>query len=722
MSLSIGTLVGYVGLDTSAAEAAADKLGSFFEGKGGEWGKALGAVGVLAGGAFAASLAGAIDMEPSRDRVAAALGLTEEQAKRAGEVSGRLFAGAWGESAADVDAAVEAVMSSIKGMRSASEDELFKVTAAAMDLSTAMGIDVARAAQVAGNMVSNGLAKDGIAAMDLLGAAMSKVPVQLREDVLDATDEYGQFFNALGIKGPQAMGLLTQSAGKGMYGIDKMGDAIKEFTILATDGSESSRDAMRGIGLGARQIERDLLAGGSTANKAFGQVVDALLKVKDPAAQSQAALALFGTPLEDLGTKDIPKFLKSLDSGKKGLKGWKGATEDMGATLNDNAKTNLTAFTRQLQTGFVDLIGGKVLPKVTDWTSALSTGLGPALSAVGDILKDVTDWLEDHSTVAKTLAGVIAALVVVTAAHSAVLAVGAAGGMVAWLKGIRLVSAATKVWQAVQWALNIAMSANPMVLITMAIAALVVGLIIAYKKSDTFRAIVNKAFSKVKDVAGKVFPKIGEIISKVFGAIKKIFQNIPIVLIIRHWDTIKEKTRAAFQWVNDKIRSLFGGAVGWVREKIGALVGFFAELPGRISRKVAGAFDGLKAALRGALAWIATKWNSFDLEIGPFKIPDWVPKVGGNSFHIPDVFPDIPGLATGGRVTGETIARIGEREPETVLRDRDIVALLTKAREAGRSDVGAGRGAPLIGQVVQRDDEPPHVLAERLWHMTRTRP
>lgn len=83
----------------------------------------------------------------------------------------------------------------------------------------------------------------------------------------------------------------------------------------------------------------------------------------------------------------------------------------------------------------------------------------------------------------------------------------------------------------------------------------------------------------------------------------------------------------------------------------------------------------------------------------------------------------VPGLATGGRVDSGTLVRIGEKEPETVLRDRDIIKLLTKARNAGHSDVaaGTGRSAPLIGQVVQQAGESADVLAERLWYKTRTR-
>ncbi|WP_408899635.1 phage tail tape measure protein [Nocardioides sp. R1-1] len=336
--MSIGELVGYVGLDTSPAEASADKLTSFFEGKGGAWGKTLAGIGVGAGVAFGAGLAGAINLEPSRDRVVAALDLTKEQAARAGEASGQLYADGWGESAEHVDTALEAVMSSIKGMRNATEAELVKTTKSALVLAQTLGVDVVRASQVAGNMVANGMAKDGVSAMDLLGKALSKVPVQLREDVLDATDEYGQFFNSLGIKGPQAMALLANSAGKGMYGIDKMGDSIKEFTIRATDGSKLTSDALGAIGLDAGKVSNDLLAGGSTASRAFDQVVQGLLKIQDPAARSQAAIALFGTPLEDLGTKDIPKFLKSLQAGGKGMKDWQGATDRMGKTLSDNGR------------------------------------------------------------------------------------------------------------------------------------------------------------------------------------------------------------------------------------------------------------------------------------------------------------------------------------------------------------------------------------------------
>jgi hypothetical protein len=52
-------------------------------------------------------------------------------------------------------------------------------------------------------------------------------------------------------------------------------------------------------------------------------------------------------------------------------------------------------------------------------------------------------------------------------------------------------AAASKAWAAAQWLLNVALDANPIGLVIVAIAALVAGIIIAYKKSETFRIIVQ---------------------------------------------------------------------------------------------------------------------------------------------------------------------------------------------------------------------------------------
>ncbi|MES2867620.1 MAG: hypothetical protein V4703_12830, partial [Actinomycetota bacterium] len=60
------------------------------------------------------------------------------------------------------------------------------------------------------------------------------------------------------------------------------------------------------------------------------------------------------------------------------------------------------------------------------------------------------------------------------------------------------VAAAQAVWTAAQWALNAALNANPIGLVVLAIAALVGGLIVAWKHSETFRNIVTGCWTAIK--------------------------------------------------------------------------------------------------------------------------------------------------------------------------------------------------------------------------------
>ena len=62
-----------------------------------------------------------------------------------------------------------------------------------------------------------------------------------------------------------------------------------------------------------------------------------------------------------------------------------------------------------------------------------------------------------------------------------------------------------QIWTAVQWALNIALFANPIGLIILAIAALVAIIVVAYKQSETFRGILQGVFAVVSKVAKFLF-------------------------------------------------------------------------------------------------------------------------------------------------------------------------------------------------------------------------
>ncbi|CAB4167061.1 hypothetical protein UFOVP873_3 [uncultured Caudovirales phage] len=77
---------------------------------------------------------------------------------------------------------------------------------------------------------------------------------------------------------------------------------------------------------------------------------------------------------------------------------------------------------------------------------------------------------------------------------------------------------------------------------------------------------------------------------------------------------------------------------------------------------VSGYVNGLVAIYKGLFNGIASVWNNTVGKLS-FKIPGWVPVIGGSGFDVPN----IPMLADGGIVNGPTLAMIGERGPEAVV-------------------------------------------------------
>ena len=69
-------------------------------------------------------------------------------------------------------------------------------------------------------------------------------------------------------------------------------------------------------------------------------------------------------------------------------------------------------------------------------------------------------------------------------------------------------------------------------------------------------------------------------------------------------------------------------------------------------------YNGFKMIFNG----IATLWNNTVGKLN-FKLPSWIPGIGGLGFSMPQ----IPMLAAGGIVTGPTLAMIGEAGPEAVV-------------------------------------------------------
>jgi phage-related minor tail protein len=484
MALKLGELATVLKGDLDPLRKDLAKGKQYLQEHGSEMKAAALAAGAAIGVALGSGVVGAMNVEAANDKLAAQLGATGKEAEDLGKIAGNLYANAFGSSMEEVTAAVAAVTTSIDDM--AGDQAVEDMTAKVLNLAAAFEIDVARAAQVAGQVVKSGLAKDSTQAVDLITASLQQVPAAVRDDLMDALDEYGPFLASIGVQGEQAFGLLVKGAEKGMYGIDKTGDALKEFTIRATDMSTASKVGYDLLGMSQEKMSAALLKGGKTGEDAFNKIIAGLQGIKDPVKQSQAALALFGTPLEDLSVAEIPAFLASLSNAESGLFEVQGAADRMGETLGDNAATTLESFKRQAQAALVEKMAAAV----------------PYLQAVGS-------FLSQHSAIVGPLAV----------------------GLGAFAVAVYAVVTAMKIWAAIQVVLNLALWTSPITWIVLGIIALVAAVVLIATKTDWFQRLWGAAWGGIKAQAARTMDflqglpgKIGSAFAKVGGLISAPFK------------------------------------------------------------------------------------------------------------------------------------------------------------------------------------------------------
>lgn len=189
--------------------------------------------------------------------------------------------------------------------------------------------------------------------------------------------------------------------------------------------------------------------------------------------------------------------------------------------------------------------------------------LGGALSAVPGPLGAVGSGME---TVAPLVMGVTGATDLLTLAMNSniVTSIKAKAASAAQAAATVAATVATKTAAVGQWALNAAMSANPVGIVVVAIAALVAGLVLAYNKSETFRNIVDGAMKVAKTAIGFVVDRANDL----WNGIKDVADKLPSMsgafdtargLISGYMNAIMTPINAvkdAIDWIIDKLDNI----------------------------------------------------------------------------------------------------------------------------------------------------------------------
>lgn len=584
---------------------ALDGLGDKIKGGVDDLGKfAIAAAGI--GGAIGLGMQ-AMDNMDVESKLAAQLGATGDLAAQYGDMAGSLWKQGLTGSMDEAADAVSVVATSFVTAGSEGEKSIDQISASALSFSKIFDTDVNESVQTASQLVTNGLAKDSTEAFDLMTASFQRVPAAMRDELPEILNEYGTNFRALGFDGQESFNLLASAADKGKFALDKTGDALKEFTIRGSDMSKASADAYKSIGLDAQDMSNMVAMGGQDAQIALQDTAKALLEIEMPADQANAAIALFGTPLEDLSVDQIPLFLESLTGAEDRMAGFAGSAQQSADTLNSGPNHAMTELKNTIQGGLTDALGSIAQWMVDNQGATQAMGVAVGVLAAGFVAAKIG------------IAGYAVAQGVAAAATGAG-AASLAGNTLA-LTGYAIAQGAARIATvaatAAQWLLNAALTANPIGLVIAAVTALVGGLVWFFTQTEVGQKIVTEAWNAIK--AGWDW---------MWGAVS----------------TGIDAFGAALGWIGTKA----GEAKDWVVGKFNDLVGYVTGLPGRISSAASGMWDGITNAFKSALNWVIQRWNNFRLSFD-FTIP-----VINKRIQLSLDTPDLPLLRDGGTIAGRT--------------------------------------------------------------------
>lgn len=413
-----------------------------------------------------------------------------------------------------------------------------------------------------GNLIAQGITRLSSAITNNLGSAISRS---------DTLANFPKVMEGMGISAKDSATAVEELAA-GIEGLpttlDDATNGVKQFAAVNGDVQKSTDYFIA--------FNNAVAAGGASADiqaTALEQLSQSYAKGKMdmqewraiqtamPAQLKQIASAMGMTTTElgeglRNGTISMDEFMqKIVELNKNGGDGFKSFSEQAkGATggIATSLSTMGTAVTSGLQK-VIDAIGRDNI------SSVLST-IKAAIKSFFNAVVEVINFLKANQNV------VVPILAALTAFASVIVTV----------------VAALRIWAAVQAALNLVMAMNPVLLIVAGIVALIAAIVIAYKKSETFRGIINSLGGAFKSIAITIASVVRTIISKftslvstaktVATKIKSAFGNIVngmktiglnIVKGIGHGIT------SGYGWIKGQIKSFVGNVKAFLKKLFG---------------------------------------------------------------------------------------------------------------------------------------------------------
>lgn len=684
---SLGTSTKAANKQLATIQKAANKVSTVMTA-----GLAAMGTGAIAATKYLTDLGG--EWQTATNQVAAATGAAGAELENLRDVMENVYADNFGEDVADVADAVALVN---RNMANLDQNGLTAATEGALALRDAFEYDVEESTRAA-EAIRKNFGSSAEEAFSLI-AAGAQNGLDYSGELIDTINEYSSQFAKLGFDADGMFNILQAGADGTAWNLDKVGDAIKEFSIRAIDGSDTTVEAFTSLGYNAEELMATFAAGGEGANDAFFDVLDTLMAVDDQVARDALGVALFGTQWEDLGVE----AMQAMTDASQAAYDTGDALEQINQVKYNDLDSALQGIGRQIEVAMlpaadamyqslmsnmpeisaaieeVSPVVAEIAEDFADWAGgAISEGL-PVLV---DGIKDFADWAgkayekakpflnflwEHKGTVLAIAAGLRLLGPAIGAVTTAMNAFRTAKTFMALLQSSGKITQVTNAFKAFGSALM-----GPLGIIIAVAAAIA----LLYKNWDTVKAWLVNFGNTVNQIWTNFSNMVG-------NAITAIGQKFPLLgaYLQGWWESIQaavDNVKAIFQNIIEFIDNVFSGnwSAAWQN-----IVNIFGNLFGMIVNLAKAPINGVISAIN----WVLSKINSISV-----TIPDWVPGVGGKTlgFNIPT----IPQLAEGGVATSPTLAEIGEGgEPEAVMPLSKLAALLDEYTKKPKPTGGAGR-------------------------------
>ena len=482
--------------DILDAQAKKENAGNKFSAATGNLAK--GAAVVAAGAAPLAAMIGtAATFEQAMSKVKAITNSSNEDMARLNETAQQLGA------STQFSATQAAEAMSYLGMAGWKTDQIIAGMPGMLDLAAASGSDLATVADiVSDDLTAFGMSADQAGHMaDVMAAASTNANTNV--EMMGMTFKYaGAVAGALGYSLEDvsiATGLMANAGIKA----DQAGTSLRAIMTRLIDPPKDAATALDTLGISA------INADGSV--KPFRQTIMELrekFKGLSQSEKAQMASSIAGTEAMSGFLAVVNASDSDFDTLANAIDNADGASKQMANTMNDNAKGGAIQLQSAIE-GVSIAIGSIFLPTLARIAGVMAQTVG-----------SVANWAKEH----QELVGII---ITTTAAIAglimAVLAINVAAAGILYLKNsfllykmvasdahilMRLWAGATKMAAAAQMALNAVMSANPIILIIMAILAAVAAFVYFYNTNEKFRNMVISSWNAIKTTASSVWSTI----------------------------------------------------------------------------------------------------------------------------------------------------------------------------------------------------------------------